>query len=161
MALVSTSVFIMVWAPKTVCCPCLCPLSESQLHPASQGGSPKSASGYDPCSFHITASVQGPIVCEILCVLFMGGVFISHSPLALLKVSPTGLQRQIFWGLIFLVQDPWVGCPLWGLDTLLLGENLCNYDYSPISGSPPQGYGSWVSHDSTHPIHLVVSSLYL
>ena len=62
---------------------------------------------------------QGPGVCEILCASALGpGVYeilrasvmseisISHSPLALLKVNPTGLQSQTLWGLVFLVQDP-------------------------------------------------------
>ena len=37
------------------------------------------------------------------------GVSISHSPLALLDVNPTGFQSQAFWGLPFLVQDPQAG----------------------------------------------------
>ena len=37
------------------------------------------------------------------------GVSLTYSPLALLNVSPTGLQRQMFWGLIFLAQDRWPG----------------------------------------------------
>ena len=44
-------------------------------------------------------------VCEILCVPSKSGISISYSPLALLKVCPTGLQSQIFWGLIFPVHS--------------------------------------------------------
>ena len=41
-----------------------------------------------------------------LCVTFKSGVFISQD-LFLTKVNPTGFQCQMFWGLIFLVQDLW------------------------------------------------------
>lgn len=58
----------------------------------------------------------------------------------LLQLSPSGLQSQILWGLIFLVPDPWAGEPDVGLRTLTpVGEPLqCNY--SPVCGSPtPRG----------------------
>ena len=63
----------------------------------------------DPDSFQITASALGPGMRETLWVPFKSGVSISHSLLPLWKVSPAGFQRQIFWGLIFLVLDPWAG----------------------------------------------------
>ena len=53
--------------------------------------------------------------------------------LVLLKVSPTGLQTQVFWELIFLVQ---LRSPVWGSDLLLPGENLCNCNYPLFCGSP-------------------------
>ena len=53
----------------------------------------------------------GPRVCEILCAPFNGGVSVSYGPLGLLYVSPTDLQSQMLWGLIFPVQDPWAGEP--------------------------------------------------
>ena len=85
---------------------------------ASLGDSTGSAGGSDPTSFQITASALGLGVCEILCVPFKSGVSISHSLLALLKVSPTGLQSQTFWGLVFSVQDPRAGEPDVGLEPL-------------------------------------------
>ena len=36
---------------------------------------------------------------------FNSGVSISHGPLGLLKVSPAGLWRHVFWGLVFPAQD--------------------------------------------------------
>lgn len=38
--------------------------------------------------------------------------------------------------------------PLGGGPSVVLGEKLCNYNYSPIFGSPPstQGDGSWLYH---------------
>ena len=50
-----------------------------------------------------------------LCIPFKSGVFISHNPLSLLKVSPAGLQSQTFWGLALLRQDPRAGEPAVGL----------------------------------------------
>lgn len=52
---------------------------------------------------------------EIVCAFFNSGVFISHNPLSLLKVSPAGLQSQTFWGLALLRQDPRAGEPAVGL----------------------------------------------
>ena len=59
------------------------------------GGSSRSAGGSDHNSFHVTSAL-GLTVCEILCATFKGKVFDSHSPLDLPKVSPTGLQIQMF-----------------------------------------------------------------
>ena len=43
---------------------------------------------------------------------------LSHSLLALPKGSPTGLQSQMSWGLIFPVQNPWAGKSNVGLGLL-------------------------------------------
>ena len=90
---------------------CLCPQGELKLPLASPGDSPKSAGCSDPGSFQIIASALCPGVCEILCAPFKNRVSIFHSTLALSRVSPAGLQSQMFWGLIFLVQDPQTGEP--------------------------------------------------
>ena len=65
--------------------------------------------------------------------------YISIFITSLRKVSPTGLQSQIFWGLIFLMQDPQVGGPNVRFRSLTLwGEPLqCNY--SLIVGHPLGG----------------------
>ena len=96
MAFASTSVLMVEQAPQNGCHQCLCPQSELQSPPVSPGASPTSAGGSDPGSFQITASALGPGVCEILCSHFKSGVSLSHSLLALLKVSPIGLQSQTF-----------------------------------------------------------------
>lgn len=83
-----------------------------QLAPASPGGFPGSASGSDTGSFHsfqIIASALGLLACEI-CMSFLSvESLISYSPLASPYVIPSGLQSQMFWGLIFPVQDPQAG----------------------------------------------------
>lgn len=70
------------------------------------GGSPRSEGGPDPVSFQITAFALDPVAGGILYALFKIGVSVSHSLLALLKVSPDGLQSQTFWGPVFPVQAP-------------------------------------------------------
>ena len=77
-------------------------------------------------------SALGPGVCEILYVSSKSGAAISHSPLAFPKLSPTGLQRRVFCGLIFQVWDPWAWEPDVGLRSLALGEKLCSSNYPPF-----------------------------
>lgn len=85
--------------------------------------SPRSATDSD--DFQITASVQGLGACEIWGVPSKSRVSIGHSPLALPGAGLSGHQSQTSWGLIFLMQDPRLGSPLWGSDTwLLAGEPL-------------------------------------
>lgn len=50
----------------------------------------------------------------------------------------------MFWELFFLVQDPRLGILLWDMVPSLFGENICSCDYSPVLGSPSQGYGSYL-----------------
>ena len=57
--------------------------------------------------FQITAPRLGFRACETLCVLLNNRVSVSYNPLGLLKVSPAGLQSQVFSKFIFLVQAPW------------------------------------------------------
>ena len=95
------------------------------MPPASLGDFSRSASRPNPGSYQITASALGPGAGEVLCALLESGVTISLSPLGLLKVSPTGLQSQMLWGLIFPVLDSWAGEPNMGLRPLTpLGETL-------------------------------------
>ena len=118
----------------------LFPQGEPQPPPTSPGDSPRPAGRSGPVSYRIIAFALGPIVREILCMPFKSEVSISCSPLGLLKLSPTVLQSQMLWGLLFLVQDPWAGEPDVGLRSLTpVGEPLY-YNYSPIHGSPTQGY---------------------
>ena len=82
MALASSSVLTVEQAQSDVCCLHLCPQDESQLPPASPGGSPRSANGSDPGSFQITASVLDLRVCWILHVHFKNEIS-SYCPLGL------------------------------------------------------------------------------
>lgn len=84
---------------------CLCYQGELLLPTASLRDSPVSAREFEPDFLPITASALGPGVCEIFCVPLKNGVSISFCPLVLLKVSRTGLKSQMFWGLIFPLQD--------------------------------------------------------
>lgn len=105
-----------------------------------------------------------PLPWEILYAFFNSGVFISHNPLSLLKVSPAGLQSQTFWGLALRMRDPRAGEPAVGLRPFssLGGSSAAGITHSPSRGSPTQGYGSWLYHASSLPAHLVaIPSLYL
>ena len=82
---------------------------ELQLPPASPGDSPKSAGESDPASY--SCFFPGPCESEIS---------ISPSSMGLSIVCITGLQSQILWGFVLLVQDPWTGESNMGLDNLLL-----------------------------------------
>lgn len=101
--------------PPKGCCQCLCPQGELQSPPASLGDSPRSAgrsaSGY--CQMTTSALILEQV--RLWCAPFKSGDSISHSSLGLPKVSPIGLQRQTFWGLVFPAQDRWPGEPEVGL----------------------------------------------
>ena len=141
--LANTSVLMVAWTTQNGFHQCRYPQGELHLPPISLGSSPILAGRSDPGSFQITSSSLSPGACEILCMPLKTGVLISHSPLALWEVIPTGLQSQLFWGLIFPVQAPWAEDPDVRLGSLL-GENICNCNYSPNFGTPTQGYGSWL-----------------
>jgi len=87
---------------------------------------------------------QVPKLVKIFCAPCKGRVSVSHSPLALLKVSLTDLQSQAFWGLIFLVQGPQSGKTYVGVDHLFLEENF-NCCYTPIIRLPTSEYGLTMS----------------
>lgn len=71
-------------------CGHLCPLGELQLPPT-------------PASAFYCG------LCGVLCVPFKCEFSVFPSLLGLPKVSPTAIQYQMFWGLVFLVQDFWIG----------------------------------------------------
>ena len=64
------------------------------------------------------------------------------SPLEHLHSSLAGIQSQTLWGSCSWCRTPRLGSLLWGLDFWVLGENLCNPNYSFICGLPTQGCGS-------------------
>ena len=77
------------------------------------------------------------------------------SPLRTETLCPTVLQlfctqavlvfkTRYSGGLSSQCWTPRLGILMWGLDHLLLGENLCHCDYPLICGSPSQGCGSWI-----------------
>lgn len=124
-------------------------LGESKLLPTSLGGSLRTEGGFDSGSFQMTASALGPGVCEALWVPFKSGVSVCHSPLALLKISTAGLQRQVFRGLIFLEQNPQAGKPDVGL------RAPCFLGRASVCGLPPApGHGPWLFRGSSSPTVL-------
>ena len=168
MVLTTTSVLVVGCTPKNSCCQHLCPQGEFQLPPASLGGSLRSASGSDPLK-----SLLLPWVSEYVrfCECPLRVESISYIPLALPKASPAGLQSQMFWGLVFLMQDPlawgvwrgaWTPCFLGKTSAIIIillfvgcpprGMGL---DYTPISTSLPL-----LSHCGSFLIFLAVEDLF-
>lgn len=61
----------------------------------------------------------------------LGAESVSYSPLAHIY-KRCGPSKLDILGLVFLVQEAQsLGTLMWGLDSSLLGENLCNCDYLP------------------------------
>ena len=60
-------------------------------------------------SYQIAAFTLGPSAREILSAPFMSEVSLAPSPVGLLKLSPAGLQRQMQWELVFLMQEAKAG----------------------------------------------------
>ena len=117
---------IRVFVPG-VSCSCLLPLWRT---PAGSSGTG---------SYQSTAFAQGSRPCEISCSPFNSEISIPPIPVGLPKLSPSGLQNQMLWGLIFLIQEPWAYEPDMVLRTLIpMGEALqCNY--SPVCELPTGG----------------------
>ena len=110
-----------------ICHQGLCPQVELQLPPTSSGDSRRPAIRSGPGSCQITAFALGPSTCEILCAPFINEVSISPSPLGLLLLSPSGLQSQMLWGLMFPVPDTGAGETDMGLRTLTPVGELLQY----------------------------------
>jgi len=103
------------------------------------GGSLSSESGSDPGSFDTTASLLGLKAHEILHTLFKSRLSIScSSP----QCKPCWFSKPDILRSKFLFQNP--GSPIWSLDPLLLGDDLCDSDYhlGVIWGSPTSIWGS-------------------
>lgn len=61
----------------------------------------------------------------------------SRSP----RSKSPGFPSQMFWELVFPMQDPQAGTPMWSSDPSFLGENLGNY--SAICRLPTYFYPSY------------------
>ena len=127
MVLATTSVHMAEQASPNASCQCLCPLGELQLPSTSPGR--EIGRWICPGFFQIIASVLCPGSCQILCEPIKSGISIllsSPSP----KIRPHWSSKLYIWGLVFPVQDPWVGvawCGTWYPSSL--GENLCECNY--------------------------------
>ena len=133
MALLSNSVFVIEWASSNGCYQRPCPQGELPYLPASPGGSERSPGRSDPGFFQIIASALDPSTYGILCAQRKkknrGEVSIFHSPLALLKVSPIGLQTKPSKGSSSWCRTPRLKIMMWSLNPSLLvvDHSSCNY----------------------------------
>lgn len=92
----------MIEAPQSGCHQQLYSQGDVQLLPTFLGDSPGSAARSDPGSYQITASAWAPEHVKFYVHPLTVKSFFPSS-FALLKVSPAGLQSQVFWKFIFLV----------------------------------------------------------
>ena len=137
----STSVLVVGCTPQNGCCQCLCLQGKFQLHSGSAGGSPRSASVFDPDSFQITASALS-FQASLLCVPFKSGISVSHSPLGLPKASSFSLQSQTFLGLVFSTSSaPRLGSPMRIWTSCFLGRTSVIVIILPFVGCIPRGRG--------------------
>ena len=94
------------------------PHSEPQLTPAFPGG------GLQDPQIGLAKILTEFLLCPgtwctwKLCAPCDSGVYVSPSPMDLLHSNPTGLQCQVFWGLILPMLDPQPGEPDMGFGTL-------------------------------------------
>lgn len=125
--------------PKYVPHQCPCPQGEQQSNPSSLGKSKISRYVW-PQNLIISlllSWVLGHV--RFLCMPLKSEISISPSPVELLKLSPTGLQGQRLWGLIFLLCIPLDWESDGGSGFSLLWENLCNI--LQCMSHPPGRYG--------------------
>ena len=66
------------------------------------------------------------LVCVRFCVHYLRVKSVSPRPIGFLKLSPAGLQRQMFRGLSSWCRTPGLGNLMRDSELLLLWENLCN-----------------------------------
>ena len=86
----------------------------------------------------------------------------SPSLVGLLQLSPTGLQSEMVWGLLFLVLDLQTGVLTWGSTFSLWWENFCNIIILQFVDCASEDYGICLYGESTPPTSLVfISSLCL
>ena len=102
--------------------------------------SPRLAGRSDLYFFQMTVFPLSPGTCEILYVPFKNEISISLSSLGLWKLSTTGLQSQVLWGLLLRLA-PQAGSLTWGLELSLLWKNILNIINLQFVGHPPRWYG--------------------
>lgn len=66
------------------------------------------------------------------CACPLGVESLSHSPLGVPSVSPTGLESRVFWGLVLLAQESQAGEPDMGIRPLTSWAELLQFNYSPV-----------------------------
>lgn len=96
-----------------------------------------------------------PLFCSLKYVKFCAHLLRVDS-LFLTALWLSCMQAWLALGSFFSYwKPPRLGSFMWDSDSLLLGENLCNYDYPAKSY---QGYESWLYHISASPTYLIVIS---
>ena len=117
------------------------PQGELQPTPISPGDSARSAGRSGPCYYQITAFALG---CQHVrfCVCPLREKTLFPQSCGSLERSPLVFGAKCSGFLSFQCRTSGAGEPDMGLKTLTTVEELLQYNYSPVCGSPlPQGYG--------------------
>ena len=96
-------------------------------------------------------------MCELSWVSFKSSLF--PTALLLCHTLPLAYSVRSSGGLSSWCKSPGSGSPIWDLDPLLLGDNLCICDYL-VCGSPTWGLMSWLHSISVPPTCLTFPSPY-
>lgn len=94
-------------------------------------------------AFQIAAFVLVSRVTKSACEPFKRSISVSYSPLGLLDVSPVGVQSQMFWGFISLLQFPRIGVLDVGYEPLSPQEKKLHLWDSSWLWVPVPGVGFW------------------
>ena len=100
-----------------------CPQRESQLPPASSGGTLTLAGGSHMGSFEMIVALLAHGVCETWHAPFKNKVTLSWSPPVLPYASLICLQSLMLWGFTLLVQMPVLGAQCRTQKTWFLGRS--------------------------------------
>ena len=120
---------------QNFCCQCPCPHGETEPTPASAGDPPTLAGTSGSVSPRVTAPSPCPDTHTTLCVPSKSGVFVSPSPVEVLKSIPTRLQSLILQEFLLPLPEPQVGKPDMGLRTFTPVGGLLWYKCSPVCES--------------------------
>lgn len=145
--------------PQNGCCQHLIYLQrDSQLVLAFQRGSLKCLS---ESAFNLLPLCWDSVYMWFL-FPFIESLFLqpSHSPICKWQSWMLAFKVGCSEGLSSCCEAPRLWSPVWGLNSLIFGENLCNCDYSPVCGLPAQGI--WIlTHCLFNPLtYLIVVTSY-
>lgn len=94
---------------------------------------------------------------QIFCMCHLRAESLFLLPSGSHESKPSGLDYQHFGGFFSWCKIPRLASLIWGLDSLLLGENHCKVVITlPFSGLATQRHGSYLYHMYTPPVWLIV-----
>ena len=102
-------------------------------------------------------SVGTQCTCDFCLQPFTESLFLAALPFSHTQ-APLAFKVGCSDGLSSCCKAPRLWSPVWDLNSLILGENLCNCDYSPVCGLPAQGIWILTYCIFTPPACLIVGT---